>query len=347
MNVQEGATMSECTLVVVLVLLLLTTPACFSKGLDSFSGLVKSLKSAYPDWSPRAILDIGANTGTWSTNVRKEYPKSKILMVEASDQHVPSLDTTVTSIGNAKHRIAVLSEKDEDSVTFYLNEKASTGNSMFQEQTKFFANTKPIVKTTRTLDSIVEEEANPTTPGGEAFLRSNRDFDFIKIDVQGAELMVLKGGMETLKGATFVQFEGSTVEYNSGGSCFYEVDELLRSNGFYLYDHSDDLRHPLLFRTLGLGQWDMLYVNPDSNHLPKKLLSQLPNFCGSSPKKKRTQELKRMATILANTTNNSRERIYLLLIWMAGLIPGVLIGMLRPFFGVSRECAGKQNRHHV
>jgi len=271
-----------------LFLLLANAPClyCTAQGLDSFSTLVRNLKTSYPDWSPRAILDIGANAGTWSTNVRKEYPDSKILMLEASDQHITALEATVANIGNAKYRIAVMSANDGDVIPFYFNPKANTGNSMFQEQTSFFSNIKPVEKISIKLDTLVEEEA--TSGGTEAFLRGNQDvFDVIKVDVQGAELMVLSGGLDTLQKATFVQFEGSTVEYNSGGSCFYDMDEFLRSKGFYLYDHADDLRHPLLFKTQGLGQWDVIYVNPDSQNLPHQLKSKGPNFCGSSPEKKK------------------------------------------------------------
>lgn len=304
------------------ILLLLQCPCTYSKGLDSFSGLVTNLQKAYPDWSPRAILDIGANAGTWSINARKSYKESKILMLEASEQHVPSLKSTVEAIGNAKYRIEVLSKQDGDIVPFYFNPKASTGNSMFKEQTKFFANIPPVKKTAVTLDTIVREE-------GEVFLRgkgSADGFDFIKIDTQGAELMVLQGGLTTLRGATFVQFEGSTVEYNSGGSCFYEVDEFLRSNGFYLYDHSDDLRHPMLFRTFGLGQWDMLYVNPDSKNLPKELKEKVPVFCGSSPEKKKVYLEKKSS----NSDHSCLDDQKYWKVFLTGLLPGLLFGLLGP-----------------
>lgn len=318
-----------------------TLTTCLGRGFDSFAGLAGNLKKAYPDWSPQAILDIGANKGTWSTNVRSVYPHTLILMLEASDQHVSSLEETVQSIGNAKYRIEVLSDHDGDVIPFYFNPDASTGNSMFRENTKFFAHVKPVNKIAHTLDTIVKEE-------GETFLRGESStFDFIKIDVQGAELMVLSGGLKTLAKATFVQFEGSTVEYNSGGSCFYEIDEFLRANGFYYYDHADDLRHPMLFKTFGLGQWDMLYVNPNSEHLPKQLKQKQPRFCGSSPEKKEAKTNYEGSITyginydMAAIGAFGNEKV--LIVWLFGLIVGVVIGMLIPavstqiFLGASQE----------
>jgi hypothetical protein len=73
--------------------------------------------------------------------------------------------------------------------------------------------------------------------------------------VQGAELAVFKGARRALSQATFVYFEGSTVEYNEGGACLYEVDAFLRSQGFFLYDYAA-LSYDEVFKTKGLGQFD-------------------------------------------------------------------------------------------
>jgi hypothetical protein len=120
---------------------------------------------------------------------------------------------------------------------------------------------------TDTLDDIV---ASSSIAG--------KHIDIVKADVQGAELLVFSGGTKVLEQATFVQLEGSTVEYNEGGSCFYEVDAFLRSHGFFLYDIADLQYNGRLFRTPGLGQFDILYVKPTSPRLPKEL--QKAKFCG-------------------------------------------------------------------
>lgn len=265
-------------------------------------------------------------------------------MLEASDQHVASLKKTVQSIGNAKYRIEVLSDHNGDVIPFYFNPDASTGNSMFQENTKFFANIKPVNKIASTLDTLVKEE-------GETFLRGESSpFDFIKTDVQGAELMVLRGGLKTLAKATFVQFEGSTVEYNSGGSCFYEIDEFLRANGFYYYDHSDDLRHPMLFRTFGLGQWDMLYVNPNSEHLPKELKQKGPRFCGSSLEKKKAKTNHHVDTItydMAASTTGALGNEKYFSVWIFGLFVGLMIGTFAPAVCRLISAKKKEGSRHV
>jgi FkbM family methyltransferase len=58
------------------------------------------------------------------------------------------------------------------------------------------------------------------------------DFDLLKIDVQGAELMVLQNGRERLRNAVAVQTEVSFVPLYLGQPTFGEVDGELRSQGF-------------------------------------------------------------------------------------------------------------------
>jgi hypothetical protein len=72
--------------------------------------------------------------------------------------------------------------------------------------------------------------------------------------------MVLSGASETLKRATLVQFEASIIEYNKGGACWYQIDELLRCHGYYLYDMGDFSRHEVAFHTNAIGQLDALYT---------------------------------------------------------------------------------------
>jgi hypothetical protein len=138
---------------------------------------------------------------------------------------------------------------------------------MFKEKTKFFRDVKPDKRITAKLDTIVGHMEH---------------VDYVKLDVQGAELVVLSGATETLKKATFVQLEISLVEYNHGGACWHEVDHVLRRNGYFLYDFGDASRNQKLFRTKGIGQIDLLYANPSSSSLPQWLVDNNVEFCGSN-----------------------------------------------------------------
>jgi FkbM family methyltransferase len=61
------------------------------------------------------------------------------------------------------------------------------------------------------------------------------DIDFIKIDVQGSELVVLKNASRALSGALLIQTEVEFVELYKGQPMFADVDTFLRGNGFQFH----------------------------------------------------------------------------------------------------------------
>jgi FkbM family methyltransferase len=84
--------------------------------------------------------------------------------------------------------------------------------------------------------------------------------DFIKLDVQGYELEVLKGATKVLEHAEFVLLEVSTWQYNQGSPLLAEVVSWMEAAGFRPYDLFDFLR-----RSDGvLLQVDLLFVRKTS-----------------------------------------------------------------------------------
>lgn len=59
--------------------------------------------------------------------------------------------------------------------------------------------------------------------------------DFIKTDVEGADLDVLKGSEKALSGALGLQVEAAFVERNVGAPLFADIDSFLRARGFTLF----------------------------------------------------------------------------------------------------------------
>lgn len=78
--------------------------------------------------------------------------------------------------------------------------------------------------------------------------------DFFKIDVQGAELDVLRGASKALESALMIQTEVSFVEIYEGQALFGDIDVWLRQRGFWLHTLSDVLS--LSFQPLRAGDPD-------------------------------------------------------------------------------------------
>jgi hypothetical protein len=115
--------------------------------------------------------------------------------------------------------------------------------------------------------------------------------------LQGAELVVLQGATQLLQQVSFVQFEASMVEYNSGGACWSDVDALLQKHGFYFYDFGDaNYGAASTFHTKGIGQVDILYIRPGSSRLPA--FYKDTQFCGMSrPSSQQQQSLPQVALV--------------------------------------------------
>ena len=165
-------------------------------------------------WKPRAILDIGAYKGDWTRETRIQFPDAKYTLIEPNDN---------TTLQTLKDRIInqVVSDSVKN-VQWFSN--GSTGDSMFQERTRHYANVTPVVRQTTTLDRLFSDET----------------FDFIKVDCQGAELDILRGGVELLKRTDVVLLECPFAgQYNQGAPTFAEYIQYLDSIGFAPFDISE------------------------------------------------------------------------------------------------------------
>jgi FkbM family methyltransferase len=60
--------------------------------------------------------------------------------------------------------------------------------------------------------------------------------DFLKLDTQGSELMILRGGEQAVRSALGVEVEVSVLERYYDQAFFHQVDAFLRERGFLLFD---------------------------------------------------------------------------------------------------------------
>jgi hypothetical protein len=72
-----------------------------------------------------------------------------------------------------------------------------------------------------------------------AMLHDLPDPDLIKVDVQGAELDVLRGGTDVLGKAKVVLLECPVVDYNQGAPTMHEYLRFMDERGFTVLDFLD------------------------------------------------------------------------------------------------------------
>ena len=191
-------------------------------------------------FAPAALIDVGAYQGEWTRLARRVFGPVKGLMVEAQEGKAPYLDRACSEMPGISWVNAVMGAEPGKNVTFYEME---TGSSFFPERSNASRREKSLV--TRTLDEVAADVPGPV---------------FLKIDVQGAELEVLAGGMETLARAELVQLEVALLPYNEGAPVMLDVLKWMDAAGFVPFDISCYSRP----NGVDLAQIDLLFVRRDS-----------------------------------------------------------------------------------
>lgn len=178
-------------------------------------------------YSPAAAVDGGAHRGDWSRMFKRVFPEARVLAVEANPECAAELRRV--DLPGFEFDVCLLGDSDAKVVDFYMATGGdATGNSMFRENTEHFADDNMRVERlpTRTLDAVCEA-------------RGMHAVDFIKLDVQGAELVALDGAPRALSTAVFVLLEVSVMQYNQGAPLFEQVTAYMQRAGFRLFDIFD------------------------------------------------------------------------------------------------------------
>jgi FkbM family methyltransferase len=189
---------------------------------------------------PEGIIDVGAYEGNWTRLTTSIFGPVPTLMVEAQTEKMATLQRVVTDFPHVRLASAALSDTTGQELTFYEME---TGSSLMPEQSN--ALRKSTIVVTQTLDDVA------TSIGDNLFL---------KIDVQGAELRVLQGGLKTLARCALVQLEVALLQYNEGAPLMAEVISFMAEKGFFPTELAGLSRPKDV-----LVQMDLLFAKASSN----------------------------------------------------------------------------------
>lgn len=163
--------------------------------------------------SPKVIYDIGSAVLHWTRHAERIWNGSEIILFDAFEPLEWFYD-------GYKYHIGVLAEKDDRVVKYHCNDEYFGGNSIYKEDNdKFFPKDNYVIRNTRCLDSVVKEKGFPYP-------------DLIKIDVQGAELDLLRGAQECLKNAKWLIIELQHVQYNLDAPLATQTISYLESIGW-------------------------------------------------------------------------------------------------------------------
>jgi len=148
-------------------------------------------------YKPRRIIDGGAHLGSFALEAHTLFPDARIDMIEPQAACRSALEALAKARGFVFHPFAISIE--QGSTRLVCGNVPNTGANIIRENDVLEntdADAVEIVKVT-TLDSLFPGEI----PGGDRLL--------LKLDLQGHELLALKGGPRTLGSAEVVIVEVS------------------------------------------------------------------------------------------------------------------------------------------
>lgn len=174
---------------------------------------------------PLKIVDVGAmDIGSPPYAPLLQIPGATVIGFEPNPEECAKLNAKQT----ASHKYVPHFVGDGKERTFHWCSWAATSS--------LYPPNRPILERFTELPELVEvKETSQVTTTRLDDIADCRGADFVKIDVQGATLDVLKGGPETIARALVVQCEVEFIPIYDGEPLFAEIDQEMRRLGFLFH----------------------------------------------------------------------------------------------------------------
>lgn len=157
----------------------------------------------------KKILDIGANSGQFCKGIKKIFPHAHVTSIEAGAKYQKNLQECADKV-----HIAVLGD-ERKTVDMYLIETKPGKPSYSKGSNLFGKGSHKDQRQMVLLSDIVDDS-----------------YDFIKQDVQGAEIMIIKGSREIFKNAKYIINEVNTSDQGRGEPTIEQMHKFMIDLGF-------------------------------------------------------------------------------------------------------------------
>ena len=193
--------------------------------------LVAKYAKFLPKTSKQCLIQVGAHEGH-EAPILDSAGYHNIIWIEADPDVFSRLQFNLEKYDPSQHQAynALITQQSGKTYHFYRYSNQGASSSIYQPTDLFSQSFEGI--------SVTENSVELLSTSLDDFIQSHSlSPTTLIIDVQGAELEVLKGGQETLSGVDVVEVEISQQAIYEGGSLFSQVNELLKNAGFTRVTH--------------------------------------------------------------------------------------------------------------
>jgi len=195
-------------------------------------------------FKPNLIFDVGAYQGEFAQCCLHVWSQAQVSCFEALDHKVSQLQDLAVKHPTIQVFPGLLGAEFHEKVPLYQSETASSVLVEHIPQ-NFPVTYYPM----RTIDQIVSEHFDDRGP------------EFLKLDVQGYELEVLKGAEKTLPQIQVILAEINLLDIHQNVPLLADVVAWLNNRDWVAYDICGFIRRPL---DQALWQIDMIFVPKNS-----------------------------------------------------------------------------------
>lgn len=173
---------------------------------------------------PKNVIHIGAHHGQ-EAKCYYELGIEHSLWIEANSDIMDILVNNLAYFPDAQAINACLSDEDGKNIDFFISNNEQSSSILDLEYHKIAHKEVEYIRTekviTQTLNALLERNNI-----------SYDKYDFLNADIQGAELMMLKGATKVLPHLNFLYLEVNEKELYKGCALIPELDSFLKKYGF-------------------------------------------------------------------------------------------------------------------
>lgn len=186
----------------------------------------RRLYKQFPPTPYETFLDVGAFEGEFADTVLRCFQPKRVLLIEADPEQAEILKRKYQSEPRAEVVAAAIADRS-GSLTFHVNEHRPSSslipmaNQASDMLGKSFTEQKAVTVPAISLDDLFTKHRIESV-------------DLMKVDIQGAERLLIQGGAQALKRVRLVFMEVWFEECYAGAALFPEIQTLMTAVGFKL-----------------------------------------------------------------------------------------------------------------
>ena len=185
---------------------------------------------------PEYVLDIGAAMGQWTLMAMQEWPQSRYFLLEPLAERRAQLEQLSSLHPNVSFALAAAGSTSGYLPMGVLPDQLDGSSFLYGEERR-------LVRVTRIDDLLASGQIEQC--------------QFMKLDVQGYELEVLRGAEQTMRHCPLILLELQFFRFTSDMQLLHESIAWMAEHHFHPYEIADVLRRPY---DGAMGQCDILFA---------------------------------------------------------------------------------------